>query len=616
LLIAVARADQAPDRAVSAKTLQRQFVFAGVAGALALWVEVSIETPILLGVALGAFIAEALSRKNAHASPLPWLSWGITGALATVALFLGENAPQRLRQTDLRTLHPLYGLAWLGLALLMAGGCRLIAARPDAKKSRACIFLGLGVAAIVPFVVVAIKTKSNAFWAPDLLALRLTKLPADGGAKSFWEWLVRFGQPGKFLATIALPLLALGVSARILFAKNASRMRAALALAFGPLLLAVVYGCWKMSWWNVADALALLVLAAACGHPRSAGADTDARAGKARWIVPGLALCALAPSVSLVSAPLFSNSSRAELEDTDLKGLIERDLAHYLQAHADAPHAIALAPPAESVAFYYYGGLRGLGSLFTENIDGVAASVRILSASTADEAQALVEKREVNFILIPTWDDAMDQYAKVGSGQVEGTFLDLLHHWSLPNWLRPVAYSLPTVSGFENQFVSIFKVEDQQNDALALSRIADYFVDIGKPELAIPVAQSLRKYPADLGALITRASVALNTDDQQTLASIMPSINSRLSHNGDRFVAFDRRVDLAVVLARTQQSAQAKDQVEKCIGKIDAAKIRSLSVGSLYRLQVLEKVFGLRISDPELYQLARDLLTPDLRAKL
>jgi hypothetical protein len=179
-----------------------------------------------------------------------------------------------------------------------------------------------------------------------------------------------------------------------------------------------------------------------------------------------------------------------------------------------------------------------------------------------------------------------------------------------------VAYSLPTVSGFENQFVSIFKVEDQQNDALALSRIADYFVDIGKPELAIPVAQSLRKYPADLGALITRASVALNTDDQQTLASIMPSINSRLSHNGDRFVAFDRRVDLAVVLARTQQSAQAKDQVEKCIGKIDAAKIRSLSVGSLYRLQVLEKVFGLRISDPELYQLARDLLTPDLRAKL
>ena len=614
LLIAVVRADQTPDRAVSAKALRRQFALAGVTGALALWVEVAIEAPILLGIALGALIAEALNRKNANASPLPWLTWGITGAFATVVLFLVENTPQRLWQTDLRTLHPLYGLAWLGLALLVASACRLIAAKPNTKKSRAYTFLGLGLAAIVPFVVVAIKTKSSAFWAPDLLALRLTKLPADGGAKSFWEWLVRFGQPGKFLATIAVPLLALAVSVRMIFAKNASRMRTAVALAFGPLLLAVVYGCWKMSWWNVADALALLLLAAACAHPRSASADT--RAGKSRWIVPGLALCALVPSVSLISAPLLSNSSRAELEETDLKGLIERDLAHYLQAHADEPHAIVLTPPAESVAFYYYGGLRGLGSLFAENIDGVAASVRILSASTADEAQALVEKREVNFILIPTWDDAMDQYAKVGSGQVEGTFLDLLHHWSLPNWLRPVAYSLPTVNGFENQFVSIFKVEDQQNDALALSRIADYFVDIGKPELAVPVAQSLRKYPADFGALITRASVALNTDDQQTLASIMPSINSRLSRNGGRFLAFDRRIDLAVVLARTQQSVQAKDQVEKCIGKIDAAKIRSLSVGSLYRLQVLEKVFGLRISDPELYQLARDLLTPDLRAKL
>ena len=116
--------------------------------------------------------------------------------------------------------------------------------------------------------------------------------------------------------------------------------------------------------------------------------------------------------------------------------------------------------------------------------------------------------------------------------------------------------------------------------------------------------------------MITGASGALFTVVFDCLASFLSAICSRLTHGGDRFLAVDRRVDLAVVLARTQQSPAAKDQVEKCLVKIDAAKIRSLSVGSLYRLQVLEKVFGLRISDPVLYQLAVDLLPSDLRAKL
>ena len=600
------------DASVSKKRLQSWFIVSGMLGAIGLWVDVSIEVPLLLAIVVSAFVAAILARKKIS-SHLPWLTWSTAGALASVVFYLVENAPGRVMQSELRVLHPLYAIAWLGLGFLIDRGAGVLSGSRPRFKIWDGVASGVAIAAIALFPVVVYKTKSSAFWAPDLLESRLTKLSSDGGVTGLWDWLIRAGVSGKFFGTIALPISAL-IAASWAFAKKETTQRVAGALISGPLLIAVVYGCSKLSWWNVAGMLGVLMYVAICGRPRAGNVERNSE--KARWAWAGLAFCALLPALSVVVGPLLHAAPDAGLEDADLKSLIERDLAHYLQAHADSPHAIVMAPPSESVAFYYYGGLRGLGSLFWENVDGVGAAVRIASASTAEEAEALIDRRGVNDIVIPTWDEGMDQYARVGSGQLEGTFLDSLHHWNLPNWVRPIAYSLPTVNGFENQFVSVFKIEDQQNDALALGRLADYFIDIGKPELSVSVAQNLRKFPADFGAIVTRAEIALTTNDQASLAPLMQAITSRLTHGGDRFLAFDRRVDLAVLLARTQQTAAAKDQVEKCLAKIDAAKIRSLSVGSLYRLQVLEKVFGLRISEPELYRLARDLLTPDLREKL
>ncbi len=596
--------------------LRNWFVASAIFGAAALWVDVSIEAPILLGVAFSALLTAWVQRRSAAsvaAIALPWLSWGVTGAIASLAFYCAESAPDLFKETDLRVLHPLYALAWLGLAMVIGTLSRILCTR-KAKPSDYISSL-LGLAAVAAFPIVAHQLKSSGFWATDLLSYRLTKLPSDVSGNGLWAWLLRTGPTLKFFATVLIPIFAVGLSIWRLRDRHAVQRAIGCALVTGPLAIVIVYSFYRLSWWNLAGYLAILTICIATTEPDPANAvkpKTPPSVNAALWT----ALVAMLPGAIIQFGVIFTSPRNEALEDTDLTSLIERDLAHYLQTHADASHAIVLAPPGASVALYYYGGLRGLGSLFWENVDGVSAAVRILSASTIEEAQALIEKREVSYIIVPTWDETMNQYARVGSGQLEGTFLNLLHQWSLPNWLRPVTYTLPTVAGFENQYVSVFKFEPQQNDALALSRLCDYFIDVGKPELAVPIAQNLRKYPADLGAIVTRAEVALSTNDQETLTSVLQSISSRLTHGGDRFLPFDRRVDLAVILARTQQSAAAKDQVQKCMMKIDASKIRSLSIGSLYRLQLLEKVFDLRISDPELYQLARDLLTPDLRAKL
>ncbi len=79
---------------------------------------------------------------------------------------------------------------------------------------------------------------------------------------------------------------------------------------------------------------------------------------------------------------------------------------------------------------------------------------------------------------------------------------------------------------------------------------------------------------------------------------------------------WDRRVSLAVVLARGKQVDLARDQVRRCLAEVDEAKLRWLTTGSLYRLQVLCRAFDMAIADQRLRELALDLLPGDLRSRL
>jgi len=182
--------------------------------------------------------------------------------------------------------------------------------------------------------------------------------------------------------------------------------------------------------------------------------------------------------------------------------------------------------------------------------------------------------------------------------------------------LRPVAYQLPTIAGFEGQTVTIFEVVEEQDDAAALSRTAEYFIEMNQLDRAAAVAQALRRFPADLGALVARAQVEFARGDAAAFAKTVELLRPRLVGNGDRGLGWDRRASLAVVLARSKQTELARVQVQRCLADVDEAKLRSLSTGALYRLQVLGKAFGMTIKDPQLRDFSRDLLPEDLRARL
>jgi hypothetical protein len=304
------------------------------------------------------------------------------------------------------------------------------------------------------------------------------------------------------------------------------------------------------------------------------------------------------------------------LNESEALGLVERDLARWMAKHVGKAGAVILAPHNQAATLYYYGGLRGLATLDWENRDGLSAAMRILSASTPEEAKELIDRRGITHIVIPSWDSYLDTYARMGMGRLEGTFIAPLHQWNLQPWLRPVAYQLPAITGFEGQSVTILEVVEDQDDAAALSRMAEYFVEMGQTDAAAAMAQALRRFPADLGAMVARAQIEIARNDMDAFARLVEQLKPRLTGRGDRGLPWDRRVSLAVVLARAKEKDLAKAQVQRCLAEMDEAKLRSLSTGALYRLQVLVKAFGLTLADPQLHQLALDLLPADMQSRV
>ncbi len=104
--------------------------------------------------------------------------------------------------------------------------------------------------------------------------------------------------------------------------------------------------------------------------------------------------------------------------------------------------------------------------------------------------------------------------------------------------------------------------------------------------------------------------------DAAASAAAVDSILVRLRNGGDHFLPWDRRVSLAIVLARAGKIDLAREQATRCFAELTEPRVRSLSTGSLYALLVLGHTFGIGISDPDLRELAPGLLPADLRSRI
>jgi hypothetical protein len=611
------RASPAADGSTE-RRVRRWFALGAVAGAFGLWVNVDLQWPVLLGVAVAAAANGLVTRDKSTSNLIqpPWRWWGLCGCAASLLTYAAEHYPDHL-SLDLNSNHPLFALSWLGAAELAARITTWMQS-PGAWKSRAEL-TGAGVASILALMApVAILWSNSRGWLPDDAgALKLSGLGGGIVAPNFAAWLARDGITTTAWVTV-LPLLLLGVAVwQLLSHKENASMRSCIVLALGPVVVALPIAFVQLRAWSAVDAMLLVLLAAVTARPPTGrvGVNSGGRRGLAVAVV-----CLAA----LGLVPLWPSPQRGEeisLSETELQGVIERDLAHWLARRAGRA-VVVVAPPDLTTSLYFHGGLRGIGTLDRENADGFAAAMRIMSATSRDEAATLIQQRDVSYIVVPSWDHFLDNYAELGLRAQRGSSLHnksliaSLNRWDLPRWLRPVPYRLPTSGAFAGRSAAVFEVVNEQDAPTAAGRLAEYFIEIGRIELAEPLREELRRFPADLGALTGIAQIEAARGDlagfRAALATLLPYVSS----GAERRLPWDRRLALVIVLAQAKQTDAGRTQLERCVADLNEKRLRSLSNGSLVWLQTLTKTWSIDIPDMQLRQLARELLPPDLREEL
>jgi len=592
------------------------FAAAGIAGGIGLWISVRTQVPLIAGVLAGALVAAWVERTRGTAAPasppvpLPWRTWALGGSVTVLAGYLAEFFPGHLGGWQLETIHPLYGLAWIGCGELLARGIAWIRGGKPSWAATDLCRIALAAVAIAALPAAMAIAHDAGFLAAGAASTRLAKLTDGPVATSLLDWVIQDGvTPAVWITLVPLILLIPGAWMLVRRA-TPTGVRMMLGLALGPSLVALVFACRHLDWWGVCDAT-LLVLGVAGAAAWAPAAPSPA----VRWVWTSLmGLACLPGAVQLF--PAGGAAADGRVTEAEVNELMDRDLAHWLAREAGPPGAMILAPPAETASLRYYGGLRGLTTPDPENRAGFIAAARIVSATTAEEALELIRRRGVTHILIPSWDPSLDDYARWGLGQVDGSFIEGLHRWGLPSWLQPIPYQYPTIPGLEPRSVIVLAVVEEQDDASAMARLAEYFVEMGQLDSAANVAQSLRRFPANLGALAARGQVESARDDQTALEQTLGFLQSRLRLGGDRALPWDRRVSLAILLAREKRVDEARAQVRRCVAEANEARIRSLSTGTLFHLLVLSRAFDAPLSPAGLRGLALDLLPEELRARL
>ncbi|MEZ5277446.1 MAG: hypothetical protein R3F07_13785 [Opitutaceae bacterium] len=586
------------------------FVLAGGFGALGLWTNLTLQAPVLIGIAASAICVSAfpiLGFVIAGGRPSNWRRWGLAGGIVSLLLYLIEYFPGHLDWLDLKGNHPVFAIAWMAVGEVL---CRVSAGmaktRPKADRSPLRIAVAVLGMLLLPVLMIL-----NSAWEFLPFSAAGTSLPGTILESNLLEWTTRHNVGVVTLATV-LPFILFLPSVLSLWsgAGNPEGLARAL-IAWGPVGIAFGMAFFQPVWWPMATVLLVPLLVTSMSLP-----DSSRRRLPINWVWGALTVLVLSPGPWLHFTHARAASDPA-LSEAEVTALVERNLSHWLARRVGSAGANVLAPPNLSVSLIFHGGLSVLSTPYLGNPDGFVAAVRVAAATSADEAKALAESRKLTHIIIPSWDGYLDEYARIGATEESSTLMAMLHRWLPPRWLSPLSYQLPQVAGFEDDYAAIFRVVEVQDNATSLGRLAEYFLEMRQAEAAISVGQALEhSFPGDLNALVARAQIAIVQRDPAQFRSDMEQILSLLEGGMGDYLDWDRRVSLAVVLAQFKSGTIAREQVEICLEEADEESVRSLSTVLLFRFVSLVAAFNLEFADPGLHSIALQLLPEEMRVGL
>ena len=615
LLLAVAW-HRSAERAAAprGRHVSRWLFLSGVAGAACLWVDATLGGPLILGMAAGAVAGAVVLWRRLQRltdAAIGWRWWSLGGATTVLLACLAEYAPDHLGGWRFDVIHPLYGLIWIGLGELLVWSCRT--QKQPGNPRPAAPWRLLLAACVVAALFVALQCGEDAiFPGRSLDWLQLAPFPGspavEGGVGA---WLIRDGVSGRFWAAVAPVAVIAAAAGRLLFGRRVNpEQRYALAVVLMPAVGALTLAAGSLGWLAPGEALSVVVVIVASDGSMTGW--TRAIGGTALLLALTLGLVQLWPPRSPGAARTLTQA-QAEL-------LIERDLAHWLARHARYQPAVVYAPPAQTSSLVFYGGFRGLGTLARDNQPALATTLKIAGAGSVEEVRQLLEERRIRYVVLPSWDAFFDDYHRLYAAR-NGTpwrefFLPALRDWRMSPWMRALPYVAPAIAGFPQYAMQVFEIGEAQTPAVSASRLTECLIALGQSELLPRAIAVLGRFPADVGALTARAQAEFALNGTRPEAATVAMLVRRVKAGGDRYLPWDRRVSLAIVLVRSEQVDLARQEVDRCLEQIDADQLPSMPPGEIYNFLVLVRAFGREITDASVRARMLELLTPELRARL
>jgi hypothetical protein len=546
---------------------RRWLTFSALAGAVGLWISAISTIPLLAAIGVAVVAGRGGEAKGRSRIVDDFIFWCRVGAAASLVAYLVEYAPALLR-LRLEANHPAYALAWLGAGEVVAG-----LLQPGRARGRRLV-LGLGGLAVAPAMVLLNGTDSYLLLDPLLRQLHREAL------LEFRGLFALVADPRVEFSAWRLSFVAVACGWGVW---RTVRVRSAaldvVQLSLVPTLVCLALALVQVRWLLSAESCALVLIAALTG--------TAAGSRFRVW-------SAVTAFAAALAVALAGTSGGAAFTKTHAVQLAERGLARTLANRSANGAPLCLAGPRLTTHLMFFGGARGLGTLYWENKPGLERAARIYAATDADEAFSLLRTAGVDYLVVTSWDDFESDYVRLARGrgqseQRESYLRRALRSGEGPVWLRPVVLPLPDSALLAGERWEIFEFMPDRSAVRALQERCELLIERREfAALAERVEQLRQQAAADLPSRITlaRTFMVLGRPGQaagvgETLFRSTPEQASLDAENGVR---------LTGVLAALRRSDLAQVQFDRLTAQLSARDIACFPPDVLNDLAALARV--------------------------
>jgi len=461
------------------------FIASAVSGGVSLWISAATAVPVFAGIGVAAGLCLFVMGPNdvravETCKPALWRVWGIAGACSSLFFYFLEYFPSHMGMR-LEVNHPLYALAWLCGGELL---CRFAQWRATGKAGGAQAF-GVVVLCVIGLLALPtlIKLAPDRFFAVSDSFLWQLHRDHINEFKSIFRRVNDTSLEALIVILSIVPLVTVFML-RFLWLKEIGKSwKAMLAITLAPALVLTILGLFQVRWLAIADALWIAALPTWVACAVAVGSVRRFPLWQRAVVAIFFLLLLIQYPQNVVSSALDRIGKKPGIGPNEAYMMVVRDLAFFMRREAGDKEIVLLSGPTTTTWMMFFGGMKGIGTLYWENTEGLKSAAQLYAARSADEALELARKNRVTHIAIFSLDAFSSQYIRLirglppGSEPTDAFAQSLLYSLAMPQWLTPMQYALP--AQLKNEWIALAEVHPDQTPAEARLGFGRFYASRG-----------------------------------------------------------------------------------------------------------------------------------------